>query len=462
MKILFTRSPVISNAWPPIGLPYLATFLRRKGYDVQIDDINVKISHFQNNHYLGDIQSFDGQKAFFEQNKNYFENWAQNIIDSNIDVVGFMVWATNKYISEWLADLLKSKKSKIKIMYGGPSATEDFRLLERRSVDVIVWGEGEETVLELLGCWENKKSIENIAGITYLGRDFLVKTNPRRSHIENIDSLPIIDLFDIELERYSENAIPLIFSRGCSWQCKFCRDFSYWQKYRTRSADNIFSEILLRLKEYKRETYEFQLFDCAFNQDIKVLNELCDKIIALNLPEDYITFKGFAKVMPENVDFAFLKKMRRAGFKAWSLGIESGCDKVLKLMGKPFKVARAEELLKNASELGIQQTITIIIGFPGETDEDWNETIDFVERVSGYLDNLCFNYMWLSPDWVQLRFRDYVHPDFEENDGVKWKSLDMTSTYQSRLKRMERLDKRMENSAKLKKIEPLHYVKTSV
>lgn len=459
LKVLFARAPVVSDAWPPIGLPYLATFLRQNGYSVEIDDINIKMSRFRNSHYLDEIQSFKWQKAFFQEHKNYFDNWAKSVIDSNIDVLGFMVWATNKYVTEFLAELVKKTNSRIKIIYGGPSATEDFRIVERKDVEVIVWGEGEETVLEVLDSWENNKSLENVAGITFLGKDYLVKTNPRRKQIENLDSLPFIDLSCIELENYFENAIPLMFSRGCSWQCKFCRDFTYWQKYRTRSADNIFNEILLRLKEYKRESYYFQLYDCAFNQNIKMLSDLCDKIISLNLPENYINFGGFAKVMPEEVDFAFLKKMCRAGFKNWSLGVESGCDRVLKLMGKPFKAARAEEILKNASELGIDQTITIIAGFPGETEEDWDETIDFVERISGYLNNLCLNYMWLSPDLVQLRFSDYVGSDFEDKDGRKWKSLDMTNTYETRVKRIERLDKRLENSTKLKKIEPLHYVK---
>ncbi len=462
LKVLFVRAPVVSDAWPPIGLPYLATFLRQKGYSVEIDDINIKMNRFRNSHYLDKIQSFEWQKVFFEENKKYFDDWVQSIIDSHIDVLGFMVWATNKYVSEWLTALVKKKNSKIKILYGGPSSTDDFRLVERRDVDAIVWGEGEETVLEVLDNWEENKDIENVAGITFSGKDYLVRTNPRRKQIENLDALPFVDLSYIELGNYYEDAIPLMFSRGCSWQCKFCRDFTYWQKYRTRSADNIFNEILLRLKEYKRERYDFQLYDCAFNQNIKMLNELCDKIISLKLPENSINFGGFAKVMPEDVDFDFLKKMRRAGFKSWSLGVESGCDRVLRLMGKPFKAARAEEILRYASELGIEQTITIIAGFPGETEEDWDETINFVERISGYLHNLCLNHMWLSPELVQLRFSDSVGPDFEDKDGLKWTSLDGTSTYEIRLKRLERLDKRMENSPYLKKIEPLHYVRLQI
>lgn len=459
LKVLFARAPVVSDAWPPIGLPYLATFLRQKGYSVEIDDINIKMSHFRNRHDLNYIQSFEAQKAFFQEHESYFDNWIQNVIDAHIDVLGFMVWSTNKYVSEWLTALVKKKNSKIKILYGGPSSTDDFRLVERRDVDAIVWGEGEETVLEVLSNWEENKDIENVAGITFLGKDYIVKTNPRRKQIENLDALPFVDLSYIKLENYSENDIPLMFSRGCSWQCKFCRDFTYWQKYRTRSADNIFNEIQLRLKEYKRERYDFQLYDCAFNQDIKMLDELCDKILSLNLPENFINFGGFAKVMPENVDLAFLKKMRRAGFKSWSLGVESGCDRVLKLMGKPFKTTRAEEVLKNAYELGIVQSINIIAGFPGEKEEDWDKTIDFIERISKYLNNLFVSYMWLSPELVQLRFRDSVGPNFEDKDGLKWTSLDGTNIYEIRMKRIERLDERMKNSPYLKKIEPLHYVR---
>jgi len=160
LKVLFVRAPVVSDAWPPIGLPYLATFLRQKGYSVEIDDINIKMSRFRNRHDLNYIQSFEAQKTFFQEHESYFDNWVKNIIDSHIDVLGFMVWATNKYVSEWLTALVKKKNSKIKILYGGPSSTDDFRLVERGDVDAIVWGEGEETVLEVLNNWKKIKILK--------------------------------------------------------------------------------------------------------------------------------------------------------------------------------------------------------------------------------------------------------------------------------------------------------------
>jgi radical SAM superfamily enzyme YgiQ (UPF0313 family) len=115
-----------------------------------------------------------------------------------------------------------------------------------------------------------------------------------------------------------------------------------------------------------------------------MLEELCDKIIALNLPKDTIFFKGNAKIMPQ-MDCEFLKKIRKAGFIEFRFGIESGSDNVLKLMGKPFSAKDAERVLFDCAKNGIENIITIILGFPGETEEDWEATISLIEKDESYV-----------------------------------------------------------------------------
>ncbi|MCL2388928.1 MAG: B12-binding domain-containing radical SAM protein [Elusimicrobia bacterium] len=460
INILLARMPVIVNTFPAIALPCLVAVLKQNGYSAKSDDVNISIRSFPNTNYVdGNFVSYETQKAFFEEHKSYFEGWAESVISSGVNVLGFSLWRTNENITRLTAEIVKQKKPEIKIIYGGPGAAlySPSDVLESKVVDVVVWGEGEETLLEVLEKFENNESLEYVKGISFLSKDGFVKNNPPRSEIEDLNALPFIDLSGIDIEKYPVKSIPLMFARGCSWRCKFCECFVTWKTYRTRTADNIFNEILLRLKEFKRERYYFQLYDCALNQDLKMLGELCAKIISLGLPKGTITFGGCAKIMSA-MDFDFIKKLSLAGLDNWAFGVESGSDKVLKLMGKPYTAAKAEEVLKNGYELGIAQSYNIIVGFPGETEEDWDKTISFIERTSEYVNDVNFCYMMMSSSQVQERFKNNIAYN-EGFDAKKWVSLDGTNTFEIRVKRMERLEERILKSTKLLKKDPMHYVK---
>jgi len=173
------------------------------------------------------------------------------------------------------------------------------------------------------------------------------------------------------------------------------------------------------------------------------------------------SFGGWAKVM-NGMDFDFIKKLRQAGLTNWSLEIESGSDKVLKLMGKPYTSAKAEEILKNGHELGIRQSFQIIIGFPGETEENCDETISFIKRVSEYIIEVNFCYMSINHYTMRKHFKDYISPQLDINYGTQWSSIDGANTPEVRAKRMERLEGRILKSTDLLKRDPLHYAKSSL
>lgn len=440
IKCLLVISPFLPREWPLIGLPYLSATLKEHGYSVSIEDLNSKICELYGDAI--DLYSKEIQIEFFEKNIDYFSKWIDKIINSKINVIGFTIWNSNICIVEKLIKLIKKRNKNIFIVCGGPDNSGDTvkLLLVRDCVDIVVHGEGEYVLLEILNCYANNKPMDKISGISYLNGNYYPVSNSKITEIKNINNLCFPDFSNLNLQDYRWNEIPLLFSRGCQWRCKFCSVYFHWHKFRTRSADNILKEILLRIKQYKRQNYKFQLFDCAINQDLNMLEELCDKIIALNLPKDTIFFKGNAKIMPQ-MDYEFLKKMRKAGFIECRFGIESGSDHVLKLMGKPFSVKDAERVLFDSAKNGIENIITIILGFPGETEEDWEATISFIEKVESYVSTIFVNFCEIEKRFIPLYFSDTIEGSYEDNHH--WKTKDLRNTYEIRQKRMHKLDENM-------------------
>ncbi|MDD5021119.1 MAG: radical SAM protein [Endomicrobiaceae bacterium] len=454
LKCLLAVAPFMPVELPSIGLPYISSALKKEGYTVTIEDLNQKVNNLNKEH-MDYMDKDENQIKFYDDHMEYFLQWIDEyIIKSKINVVGFTVWASNLQIIKNLSKLIKQKNREIIIVCGGPGHHDLHQLLAKDMVDIIVRGEGENTIFEIFDNLVKNQSLHNIKGITFLNNNMEIIENSPREEIHDINKIDFPDLSDLKLFDYEAKEIPLLFSRGCTWRCKFCTVFYNWDKFRTRTADNIFEEILLRIKQYDRQEYKFQLYDCACNQDIKMLSELCDKIIGLNLPDNKISFVANAKIMPD-MDYKLLEKMKKAGFRHLRFGIESGSDNVLKLMSKPFKSADAEKLLKNASDLGIDTVITMIVGFPGETESDWDDTVDFLERISPYVLDIFMNLCSITRDVAILRFKDIVDLNYDE--AHHWNSKDMKNTYEIRKLRLKILDERLTNSS-IKIIEPMrHY-----
>lgn len=453
-KCLLVIAPFMPVDLPSIGLPYIASTLKQEGYFVKIEDLNQKINNLSKE-YMEYIHKDENQVKFYNEHIEYFSSWVdKHIIQSKINVVGFTVWGSNLPIIKKLSILIKQKNRDITIICGGPGHHSLYKLLSKNMVDIIVKGEGENAMLEICDSIMNNKTINNIKGITFINNDGHVIKNIQLNEIVDINKISFPDFSDLNLFDYESKEIPLLLSRGCTWRCKFCTVFNNWDRFRTRTADNVFEEILLRIKQYDRQEYTFQLFDCAINQDIKILSDLCDKIIALNLPDNKIKIIANAKVISD-MNYELLKKMRKAGFILLRFGIESGSDNVLKLMSKPFKSIEAENVLKNAYDLGIDTSITIIVGFPGETEKDWDDTINFLERISPYVLDIFMNFCSISHDVARLRFEDIVDLNYEEEHH--WNSKDMKNTYEIRKSRLKKLDERLAKT-QIKIIQPMrHY-----
>lgn len=399
MRIALIQCPAFGIDRPPIALAYLAAAVRRQGHEASIFDFNIDLysKTEEKNKKFWDFEyvfQWVDKNCFFSENlllDIHFKKWIKEVIDFKPDVVGFSIQSSSLRSSINLAKFIKSIIPHVTIIFGGPlfstygEIEHIYSLLELRTenvskvriIDIIVLGEGEETLNEVLHRIGKKLSLEGCLGTVVVENGRNLKNNSRPL-LTNLDLFPFADFRGFPNNYKHKRRLPILGSRGCIRNCTFCDDCRMWKHYRFRSAQNIVDEIKLR-KIDKVEFLEFN--DLLINGNLKQLFELCHLLIKekLNMP-----WGGSAAVRPEmNLDF--LKKMREAGCQYLNYGIESGSEKVLKEMNKGFTLEDAEKVIRDTYKARIKVCTNWIVGFPSETQKDFIDTLKFIKKNREYL-----------------------------------------------------------------------------
>lgn len=262
--------------------------------------------------------------------------------------------------------------------------------------DVVVLGEGERTMVELLGAHESSRGFDSVTGIAYrrgaLGwtrrrEGETVFTRPRQ-HEVNLDSLafPARELFpndkyiDYYRRRFGYAATTVITTRGCPFGCEFCSNAVFGVSYRERSAKNIVDEV----EQALALGYDYIHFaDDIFTLKKSRVIEMCDEIRNRGLH-----FKWECLGRVDSIDLDIALAMKEAGCVRVFFGIESGNDSILNLMNKRITVDRARRGVTAAHHAGLKTGAFFILGYPGETDDTVLSTIRFATSLP--LDYLSF------------------------------------------------------------------------
>lgn len=393
MRVFLVVPPVLFAQQAPISIAYLVAYLKRRGHDVRAWDLNIEISipndsddQFWENY----LQCSD----FFENNKSLFDNWVEKILEFVPDVVGFSVWRSTEYFAIRMAEMLKKKDKNIQIIFGGSwCSLGGRRLISDENVDVLVYGEGELTLADIIESHNLKKPIQGCL-IKHNGE---IKDYGARKEIENLDNLPFPNLSFFSLDKYLfKNHVPISFSRGCDWRCSYCITNCLWRKLRVRSAESIYSEIVYRLKEFP-ELRGFRLYDPSINSDINLLSNLCELLIKNNIT---IGFDGYAQIKPQMTP-KLLKKLRKVGFLGLGYGMESGSQRILNKMKRPYTVELAERVIKDTYNAGIGVVLGFIVGFPGESEQDFQSNLNFIKKVKRHVTHISSaSECWISGTYI--------------------------------------------------------------
>jgi anaerobic magnesium-protoporphyrin IX monomethyl ester cyclase len=273
------------------------------------------------------------------------------------------------------------------IVLGGPHATFMDRqiLSEYPDIDIVVRGEGEYTILELVHHLFNSGDIQDVSGISFRKDNQIIRT-PNRPLIQNLDELPrpAYQYFPLEKYRFFGKVIlPILTSRGCPFQCAYCVSSRMAGKtFRARSPRNVVDELEWLKEEYGAGAFSF--YDDVFTYDKKRAFEICAEMKKrnINVPWD-------CQTRVDQISRELLAEMRDANCQLLSFGIESGCPKILDAVKKRTTVEQNKKGIRLAKEIGMSVAISVVIGYPGETIDTLSQTLDFIRGAKPDYVYLC-------------------------------------------------------------------------
>lgn len=356
----------VLNIIPPLGVAYLAAVLEKNNYPVKIFDCTAGISH------SGLIELIKKEEP---------------------TLLGITSTTPCFESAKKVASSMREVSPGVPIIIGGCHVTAMPReTISDDLFDVGVIGEGEITFLELVREIEKGglSDPQEIKGIVYKKDDKIIFTESRE-FIQDLDSLPfparhlLPPLSSYAPTPASYRRLPLgviVTSRGCPHRCTFCDRSIFGCSYRTRSADNVLDEVEELIHKYGAK--EVRFFDDTFTMSKKRVLEICDKFKKRRIKIPWTCLTTVAAVSKE-----LLKRMREAGCWQVLYGLESGDDRMLKLLKKGNTVKRNEEAVRWAKEAGLEVRGDFIVGTPGETKESLKKTLNFT--LHNPLDYAHFN-----------------------------------------------------------------------
>ena len=351
------------------------------------------------------------------------------------DVVGFTLYVWNAMRSLYISRQIRKRRPRVKIIAGGPEVTlETDCLLEDNAVDIKCLGEGEGTFVEILRSVLGKdKSIEHIKGIFYKKRGKIVHTGERAA-IVDVDSIPSPYLLGI-LDPCDYGKLFIESRRGCQFRCAYCSQAG--SRCRSFSVDRIRRELQLAISK-RVSLVEF--CDSSFNVSADS-NGLCKTIKEINKEKK---LRLYSAVTAENIGPKEALLLKECGFDAVSVGLQS-CNQA-----SLAKVNRNIDLKKflfgvrclKRRKIGVQ--VDTIIGLPGDTSEDINNTISFLERhrfndAAGYyvLSVLPGSQLRRKADKYGLKYQQFPPYLVQESDSLSHQELlEITGVISQRFKRL--------------------------
>lgn len=384
-----------SGTYFPIGIGYLAAFLKKRDFSAEFLDPNVE-----------DLP--------IDRVVERASRLAPTCVGISFMTPQFL-WARD------LATALKAALPDTPIVLGGahPSVLPERTLKEIPAADFVVFGEGEETNLELMEHLADKKqTLAEINGLAWRDAE-AIRVNPPRDLISDLDMLPNPDrdLIDQSLYHaqsflsYSAKAKTIYTSRGCPGRCVFCASgHKLRARVRERSIANVMAEV-----DFLRERYGIDYLlvkDDTFTLRKERVEEFCDAIASR-----HPGLKWHCMVRVNSVDEPMLARMKKAGLHDVFFGIESGNNAILKKARKGITIERTREVVEACARLGIRSYGAFILGLPGETPETIEETIRFACSIPLTLAGFSI----LTPYPGTQCFEDY-YPQ-EENEPIEYRQF---------------------------------------
>ncbi len=347
------------------GTLLLATILRENNIDVDI------YRYYES-----------GSKEDFN---SFLDTSVTNILSADPAIVSFFCRGDVYLANILVAKKIKELRPEIYIVFGGPQAD----ISAKETIEQIPWvdyccsGEGETTIYPLFSGLLNGEDVSSVKGLTYRTADGKVISNPRPELIEDLDTLPFLDYSLLPqklVEKTKADPIPISIDvgRGCPYNCTYCSTSLFWQrKFRIKSPERIIDEMKLINKQ-------FGITQFGFDHDLFTANKARTLEFCRAFKESGLDVQWSCSSRADTIDKETIDAMAEAGMERIYLGVETGSPRMQRIIRKNLNIDKTIEIVKYLIDKGLRATVSLIYGFPEETYDDLNQTLQLVYTIYKY------------------------------------------------------------------------------
>jgi radical SAM superfamily enzyme YgiQ (UPF0313 family) len=344
---------LVMKPYPPLGILYIAGYLKRAGFAVEVFDMT-----------FASLADFEAQLA-----------------RTRPPVVGIYTNLMTKFNVLRMIGLCKAAGATV--VLGGPepaSYAEDYLA---RGADVIVIGEGEAALEELLPrlAGAGPHALDGVAGIVFRRDDGTIMRMPPRPQLPDLDALPDPDREAIDVDRYVDTwrthhgvgSVSLICARGCPYHCNWCSHAVYGNTHRRRSPERVADEVAFLLERYKPDQlwYADDVFTIRHSWFFAYADAL--KRRGLRVPFECIS-------RADRLNDEIVARLAEMGCRRLWIGSESGSQRVLDAMERGVRVEQVQAMTHALKRHGIETGMFIMLGYEGEEVSDLEATVDHLKK----------------------------------------------------------------------------------
>lgn len=344
----------VMKPYPPLGILYLSSHLKARGFDV----------------------------GLFDTTFSTIEEWRAHLSQTRPSLVGIYTNLMTKLNVIPMIEMCKQVGATV--IVGGPEPPHYAEQFLDSGADVVVTGEGEHTLEELIPALARvgPRRLQDVAGITFRDEDGKTQKNPSRNQIKNLDGQPFPDRDAIDMQRYVDTwrthhgvgSISLITARGCPYTCKWCSHTVFGNTHRRRSPENVVAEVEGLLERYRPDQlwYADDVFTIHKGWTLKYAQLLKDR--GIRLPFECIS-------RADRLDTDVIGALASMGCDRLWIGSESGSQRVLDAMDRKTIVADVQAKTHHLRKVGIKTGMFIMLGYEGEEISDLEETVDHLKKA---------------------------------------------------------------------------------
>lgn len=396
--------------FPTIAVGILIASLREEGYDVTLvtalsHDLSALSREKKENFYqyvqrrvhLSTWKPFHRLLIKIRKVRMWWRNRPENKVLQDVEyalkqspsVVLLSAYLQHYPLIYKIGDL--AKKYNVPLVLGGPvfnHETISKQWLDVPNLKAIVGAEVDHTLPAIVDAVIKEKSLLGIEGVFLADGNASQPAKPLRP----LDRIPLPDYTDFPWHRYPSRLIPMMTGRGCQWaRCTFCSDVHSvnGRTFRTRSVESV----LYEMQELSRRhvSTDFVFTDIKLNSNPAMIRGLSAQIQDFVYGAQWVGTVHVDQRKDNGLTRRDLRDAAKSGMRRVSFGLESGSQRMLDLMDKGCDVTLNEEFIRHAYEAGISVRATMFKGYPGETANDLELTIKFLEKNANFIDRIRFN-----------------------------------------------------------------------